>query len=106
LNEAITLALKAPRSHARPEAKKRNQQGRAASVTGSGDTDSVELGLLTAAVLSHHQRCQRARELGSALSHQASRGSFCAGHRGPKPLESLDQDFVHGQVLSSKNGFP
>jgi hypothetical protein len=50
--------LKAPRSHARPEAKKRNQQGRAASVTGSDgiDTDSVKLGLLTAVALSHHQR--------------------------------------------------
>ena len=48
--------LKAPRSHARPEAKKRNQQGRAASVTGSDGIDSIKLGLLTAVVLSHHQR--------------------------------------------------
>jgi hypothetical protein len=48
-------ALKALRSHARPEAKKRNQQGRAASVTGSDGIDSVKLGLLTAMVLSHHQ---------------------------------------------------
>jgi hypothetical protein len=48
--------LKAPRSHARPEAKKRNQQGRAASVTGSDGINSVKLGLLTAVVLSHRQR--------------------------------------------------
>jgi hypothetical protein len=48
--------LKAPRSHARLEAKKRNQQGRAASVTGGDGIDNVKLGLLTAVVLSHHQR--------------------------------------------------
>jgi len=48
--------LKAPRSQARPEAKKRNQQGRAASVTGGDGIDNVKLGLLTAVVLSHHQR--------------------------------------------------
>jgi hypothetical protein len=48
--------LNAPRSRARPEAKKRNQQGRAASVTGSDGINSVKLGLLTAVVLSHRQR--------------------------------------------------
>jgi hypothetical protein len=48
--------LKAPRSHARPEAKKRNQQGRAASVTGSDGIDSFKLGLLTTVARSHHQR--------------------------------------------------
>jgi hypothetical protein len=50
--------LKAPRNQARPEAKKRNQKGRAASVTGSDgiDSNSVKLGLLTAVALSHHQR--------------------------------------------------
>jgi hypothetical protein len=85
LNEAITLALKAPRSHARPEAKKRNQQGRAASVTGSGDTDSVELGLLTAAVLSHHQRCQRARELGSVRTSLRERLCDSAVEDATKP---------------------
>ena len=59
LNEAIRLARvlkKTPRGHARPKAKKRNQQGRAASVTGSDGIDSVKLGLLTAVVPSHHQR--------------------------------------------------
>jgi hypothetical protein len=49
--------LKAPRCHARPEAKNRNQQGRTASVTGSDGIDSVKLCLLTAEVLSQHQRC-------------------------------------------------
>jgi hypothetical protein len=48
--------LKAQRSHARSEAKKRSQQGRAASVTGSDGIDNVKLGLLTGVVLSHHQR--------------------------------------------------
>jgi hypothetical protein len=35
---------------------KGNQQGKAASVTASDGIDSVKLGLLTAGVLSHHQR--------------------------------------------------
>jgi hypothetical protein len=48
--------LKATRSHERPKEKKRNQEGRAASVTASDGIDSVKLGLLTAVVLSHHQR--------------------------------------------------
>jgi hypothetical protein len=54
----ITLAprLKAQRSHARPEAKNRNQQGRAASVTDSDDIDSVKVGLLTAVMQPHHLR--------------------------------------------------
>jgi hypothetical protein len=49
-------ALKAPRSNARPEAMKGNQQGRAANVTGSGGIDSVKRGLLSAVVPSHHQQ--------------------------------------------------
>jgi hypothetical protein len=58
-------ALKAPRSNARLEAKNHNQQGRAASATGSDGINSAKLRLLTALPRSHPQPDQRARELGS-----------------------------------------
>jgi hypothetical protein len=61
LKEAITAGggLKAPRSYARPEEKKRNEQGRAAGVTGNDGIDIVKLGAPTAVVPSRRQRSGR-----------------------------------------------
>jgi hypothetical protein len=53
--DQVRLGLDAPRSHARPEAKKRiTRKGR--ELTGSDGIGSVKLGLQTAVVLSHDQR--------------------------------------------------